>query len=251
MKNIPNLITLANLFAGCLSVILIARGFVTEGAVLIVACSLLDFLDGAAARWLNAYSAIGKQLDSLADLVSFGFAPAAVLFYYLRNSFDSINHQGTLFVLSSAAFLITLCSAVRLARFNLDEKQTDCFTGLPTPANALLIASLPLTLAFADQHTAMHHILSQVTQHSAALLFLTGILSYLLVSPFSMFSLKVRSFSWKGNRTRVVFLTGCIVLLITFGWGALPLFLVFYILLSLIGSFFFPCERNETTSNGQ
>ncbi len=234
MKHIPNTISLINLFMGCLALVFIFESKLVIGAYLILACSLLDYFDGAAARLLNAYSETGKQLDSLADLISFGMAPAGILFYYYKNSIYNLNPEGMYIVLPSLAFLIAVFSALRLARFNVEEESKDYFTGLPTPANALLIASMPLTIHFTNKETFMHTLLMSVTENSFFILFFILLLSFLLISPIRMFSLKIKSLKWKDNRIRIIFLTGCLMLLITFGGAALPLFLIFYILLSAI-----------------
>lgn len=239
MKSIPNVITLLNLYLGCMAVFLILDGSAVTGAILIIVCSILDFLDGAAARVFKAYSDIGKQLDSLADLISFGLAPASIVFHYLSNALHTINPEANLFVLPSLAFFVTVFSALRLARFNTAEEKKDYFTGLPTPANALLIASIPLTLAFAPQGSFSYLMLDNLRNLLVPNLILITVISFLLVSPFKMFSLKVKSLSWKENRIRIIFLAGCIILLITFGWAALPMFMVFYILLSLLWPVFF------------
>lgn len=201
---------------------------------MIVICSILDFLDGAAAKLLKAHSETGKQLDSLADLVSFGLAPAAIIFHYMTNALYMLNQDNPVFVLAYAAFFIAVFSALRLARFNIDTKQKSYFTGLPTPANALLIASIPLTLVLVKPDSGTSNILMALMDNVWFTLSLTFVLSALLVSPFKMFSLKIQNLKWKDNRIRYVFFAVCVILLITFGFAALPLFMIFYILLSLI-----------------
>lgn len=242
MKSIPNIITLLNLFLGCMAVVFILNGNTETGAIVIIVCAILDFLDGAAARIFNAYSEVGKQLDSLADLISFGLAPATILFHYISTTHQSINPEANLFVLPSLAFFITVFSALRLARFNADEESKDYFTGLPTPANALLIASIPLTLAIASPDSISHEVLNILQNKIWPNILIISVLSFLLIAPVKMFSLKVRTLRWKENRIRIFFLAGCIILLITFGWAAMPMFLVFYILLSLLWRVFFSEE---------
>ncbi len=251
MKQIPNIITLLNLLIGCMAVVYILGGKPETGAVMIIACSVLDFLDGAAARILKAYSGIGKQLDSLADLISFGLAPAAIVFYYFSNALQHSNHESNYFVLSGLAFLITAFSALRLAKYNLGEDDKDYFIGLPTPANALLIASIPLTLALADSGTISYKVLNSFSFSVWPNLLLIAILSFLLIAPIKMFSLKVRSFAFKENRIRIVFLAGCIILLITFGWTAMPMFMVFYILLSLLWPVILPMNSEGRQEAGR
>jgi len=234
MKTIPNAITLTNLLLGCIAISFIFSGEPATGAILIVICSILDFLDGAAAKLLKAHSETGKQLDSLADLVSFGLAPAAIIFHYMTNALYMLNQDNPVFVLAYAAFFIAVFSALRLARFNIDTKQKSYFTGLPTPANALLIASIPLTLVLVKPDSGTSNILMALMDNVWFTLSLTFVLSALLVSPFKMFSLKIQNLKWKDNRIRYVFFAVCVILLITFGFAALPLFMIFYILLSLI-----------------
>ncbi len=234
MKNIPNAITLTNLLLGCIAISFIFSGDPATGAILIVICSILDFLDGAAAKLLKAHSETGKQLDSLADLVSFGLAPAAIIFHYMTNALYMLNQDNPVFVLAYAAFFIAVFSALRLARFNIDTEQKSYFTGLPTPANALLIASIPLTLVLVKPDSGTSNILMALMYNVWFILSLTFVLSALLVSPFKMFSLKIRNLKWKDNRIRYVFFAVCVILLITFGFAALPLFMIFYILLSLL-----------------
>jgi CDP-diacylglycerol---serine O-phosphatidyltransferase len=234
MKNIPNAITLTNLFLGCVAIAFIFNNEPTTGAVLIIICAILDFLDGAVASLLKAYSETGKQLDSLADLVSFGLAPAAIIFHYLNNAFYTINPENTNFVWAYAAFIIVVFSALRLARFNIETENKTCFTGLPTPASALFIVSIPLTIALAKPESVIVNVLELLTGQIWFNMAVTISLSALMVSPFKMFSLKIKNFSWKNNRIRYIFLAICIILLITFGLAAIPLFMIFYILLSLI-----------------
>ncbi len=251
MKSIPNIITLLNLFLGCMAVVFIMNGNAETGAMMIIVCAILDFLDGAAARLFNAYSDVGKQLDSLADLISFGLAPATILFHYLSNALQSINPEANLFVLPSLAFFVTIFSALRLARFNTDEEAKDYFTGLPTPANALLIASVPLTLAIAPQESFSYAMLNTLQNILWPNIMLITVLSFLLIAPVKMFSLKVKSLTWKDNRIRIIYLAGCIILLITFGWAAMPMFLVFYILLSLLWPVILPMNSEGRQEAGR
>ncbi len=236
MKWIPNSISLLNLIIGCIAVAIAFGGDLYTAAILTLLCSILDFLDGATARWLNAGSETGKQLDALADLISFGLTPAVVMFIYISNSLYEVNQSGIAFVLSSPAFLITAMSALRLARFSADTEDKSWFTGLPTPANALLIVSVPFVLGITVEG-AIHSFLEIFIQSTPALLIVVLLLSFLLVAPVRMFSLKVRNFGWKDNRIRYIFLACCILLLITFGLSAAPLFLIFYIILSLFDNF--------------
>ncbi len=234
MKHIPNTITLINLFLGCVAIVITLQGQPGVAAVVIGLCALLDFLDGAAARLLRAGSPIGQQLDSLADLVSFGVAPATILFFYLQEAFQKPHPEQPHILLPSLAFLVAVFSGLRLARFNIDEEQQSDFRGLPTPASALLIASIPFVLTYADPDSFVFRLLEALTTKLWFGLGLTLIISWLLVSPVRMFSLKVKSLGWKDNRYIYVFLAGCLLLLVIFGLSGVPLFLIFYLLLSLV-----------------
>ena len=234
MKHIPNTITLINLFLGCVAMVMTFQGQPGVAAVIIGLCALLDFLDGAVARMLGAGSPIGQQLDSLADLVSFGVAPAAILFFYLQEGFQKIQPEHPHILLPSLAFLVAVFSGLRLARFNIDDEQQNDFRGLPTPASALLIASIPFVLTYTDPHNLVFRQLEALTTNVWFILGLTLVISWLLVSPVRMFSLKVKSFAWKDNRYVYVFLAGCLLLLVIFGLPGVPLFLIFYLLLSLV-----------------
>jgi CDP-diacylglycerol--serine O-phosphatidyltransferase len=232
---LPNAITLLNLFTGSVAVAVALDGALHAAALLMLACALLDFLDGFAARALNAYSPLGGQLDSLADLVSFGLLPGAIVLAYLKQSVPFITESETvLFLLPFLGFSLTVFSALRLARFNLDETQRDAFIGLPTPANGLFFASWPLVLAYGPEGGMVTRFASGLTGSAWAMLVLTGLFSWLLVSPLSMFSLKFKTFGWKGNRLRISFLAGSLVLLMVFGWQAAPLIMLFYLILSLL-----------------
>lgn len=238
MKYIPNTLTMVNLFLGCTAVASVFAGFLTTASVLIGLCAVIDFLDGALARWLKAASNIGIQLDALADLVSFGLAPAAILFHYMQAVFLSCKPETAYFVWSLPAFLVTVFSALRLAIFAADQNQPDFFRGLPTPANGLLIASVPFTLAFTSPDHIINTIFVFLTETYWLLLIVTIVLSLMLTAPVKMFSLKTNTFQWADNRIRYIFLAGCLVLLITFGLAAAPLFIIFYIILSLVDHWF-------------
>ena len=242
LKMIPNLITLLNLFLGCVAVTMAFDGHLVNSALLIVICSFLDFLDGTAARMLNARSEIGKQLDSLADLISFGLAPSAIAFTYIYDSLIQENIMSNYGFLSFApymAFVITLLSAVRLARFNIDSRQTTSFIGLPTPANALFFASIPLVIAFADSSGFVYNVLYYITSNTLLLIVLVTVFSWLLVSPIHMFSLKFKNLRLKDNKPRIILLTASLLLFILFGFESFTLIMASYILLSLINHVFF------------
>ncbi len=243
-KHIPNAITLLNLFLGCLAVVAALQGRLADSAILILVCSLLDFLDGFAARIFRAGSPLGQQLDSLADLVSFGLAPAAIVYFYMLTAIGAEGAigagaaiSGLLRHLPLLAFLLAVFSALRLGMFNLDTRQREDFIGLPTPANALFFISLPLVLAFGPESGVITGLIERLTGSVWAMLLLTLLFSWLLVSPIRMFSMKFKGFKPGENMARFLFLGGSLLLAIVFWLQAPPLIMVFYLILSLIFHF--------------
>lgn len=225
MKHLPNFLTCCNLFSGCVATVMALQADYTAAFAFIILGALFDFLDGMAARLLKAFSPIGADLDSLADQVSFGVAPSAMLFSLLGEItlptiFDPIAE-----VVPYLGFLIAIFSALRLAKFNVDTRQTTSFIGLPVPANALFWGSL--IVAYREE--LFSHDLLLVPLFVGILLF-----SYLLVSELPMFSLKFKSLSWKANKVSYSFLLVCIPLIIFFGIGSLAFIILWYILLSAL-----------------
>lgn len=217
---IPNAITLGNLLLGCIGLSFAAWGNLHGAALCIFGAAVLDFLDGFAARLLKAQSAIGKDLDSLADVVSFGVLPAFILFQ-LAASLPGLEYT------EYFVFIIGLASALRLARFNHDTRQTDGFIGLPTPANALLIASLILWLTTSGV-SWMPHIIKWHLFPAAVLL------SYLLLSPIPMMAFKFKSFGWKENQERYLFLIFSLFLLIWHVYLGLAFVILAYVSWSVL-----------------
>ncbi|MFZ4456601.1 MAG: CDP-diacylglycerol--serine O-phosphatidyltransferase [Bacteroidales bacterium] len=225
-KHIPNAITCLNLFAGCVAAVFAFKGELIVAAWLVYLASLFDFLDGFAARGLKAYSAIGKELDSLADMVSFGFVPALVVYKLVEQSLSKDMPFAE--YLPYAAFLIAVFSALRLAIFNLDERQTTSFIGMPTPANGLFWVSLA---AWIEQS----HISTIQTG-----VYIVGIalFSFLLVSNLPMYSLKIKSLSFKANALQFLLLFSGLVLIVAFGFLGISLTIGFYILSSFVVKIF-------------
>ena len=228
-KHIPNFITLLNLLSGCIAIVLIFHKNIYLASCFIGFSFVLDFLDGMLARLLNVKSEIGKQLDSLADLVSFGLVPGFILFHLINE-----NNEMEYFIISNIsfisffAFLIPMFSALRLAKFNIDESQALSFKGLPTPANAILIASFPLIIKFHSDFDCIVNLLQNIW-------FLVGIVliqSFLLVSNISLMALKFTDFSWKNNYLKFILILVSIILIILFKFIAIPIIILFYILLS-------------------
>jgi CDP-diacylglycerol---serine O-phosphatidyltransferase len=238
--NIPNAITCGNLFCGCLALVSAFNNQLQVAAYFVGLAAVLDFFDGFAARMLKANSAIGKDLDSLADMVTFGVVPGAVMFKLISycGSYYTDSIGGSPY-LPYCGFLITIFSAIRLAKFNNDLRQTESFIGVPTPATAIFVCSLPLAYDFSSffnsdtSALAGHFLMNPVN-----LSILAGILSLLMITEFELFSLKFKTFGPRENLLRYVFLAGCILMLITMKMKALPLVIVFYVLLSFVDNIF-------------
>lgn len=217
LRHLPNALTSLNLLCGCLGIISLWQGSVESTVLYVLAACAFDFLDGFAARALHVNSPMGKELDSLADMVSFGLLPSLVMFRMI----DVLSASS---YFPYAAFSLAIFSALRLAKFNVDEKQSDAFIGLPTPANALFITSLVYLTSPWD------FIISQ----DLFLLVITAAFSFLLVAPLEMFALKFKSFSWTGNKLKFTFITLSVLLLGIWQLAALPFVILFYIGLSLV-----------------
>ena len=209
-KHIPNFITCLNLFSGCVATYLAFKGNYQGAFIAILLAAVFDFMDGFAARLLKAYSAMGKELDSLADMVSFGLAPGAIVFSLLTAA--GINEW-----VPFLGFLIPVFSGLRLAKFNIDDRQSSSFLGLPVPANAIFWAGL----VYSFSPFLMNNIWF--------FLILIGVFCFLLVSEIPMFSLKFKNVSWKDNQNQFLFLLGCIVILVIFQLSAFALIITWYI----------------------
>jgi len=263
VKQIPNLLTLSNLLCGCLAIKYAFEWDLVMAAYLVGLAAVFDFLDGFAARLLKVSGEMGKQLDSLADMVSFGVVPGVVMFQmmrtsvYLNNDFVGYDLQW----LSYLAFLIPLFSAYRLAKFNIDTRQTDKFIGLPTPANALFFCSFAMII-FSDNgyvdlsrsvftlkidtiliynepkfdlNGILYHLFFETTILSVCIL----TFSILLISELPLFALKFKNFGWSDNKIRYVFLTISLSMLIIFQVLAIPFIVILYILLSIVNNLIF------------
>jgi CDP-diacylglycerol---serine O-phosphatidyltransferase len=229
-KHIPNFLTCCNLLCGCLGIIVIFEpvGFfgpaylnLIIASFLIFSACIFDFLDGFVARILKVQSPIGKELDSLADMVTFGVLPGFIIYSMLMRNPQIGDY------IPFTALLIPVFSALRLAKFNIDTRQSESFIGVPTPANAILIASLPLILI---QYPAS----SEFILNSYFLIPLSLIMSYLLIAELPLFALKFKNFKWTGNEIRFIFLALSILLLAILKWLGIPLIIFLYIILSLI-----------------
>ena len=227
-KHIPNTITCCNLISGCIATFWAFQSYYIMALLFIVIGAVFDFFDGMSARLLHVSSPIGKELDSLADCITFGFAPSAIVFSKLNELFAlpyTFPNEWVPFL----AFIMAAFSALRLAKFNLDERQALGFIGLPTPANALFWGSLIVGLG--DQIATWPY---------AFWLILLGtfISSYLLVSEIPMFALKFKTWGWKGNEIKYIFLLTCIPLLLLLGVSGLAAIIAWYVILSVINNMY-------------
>ncbi|PIE86180.1 MAG: CDP-diacylglycerol--serine O-phosphatidyltransferase [Bacteroidia bacterium] len=241
--SLPNILTSMNIVCGTIAVIisLSMPERMAYSALFILIGSVFDFLDGMLARLTKSFSSIGKDLDSLADMITFGLAPGMIVFQLLASTFsisnpdfslDKINFLQALVLCT--AFIVPVFSALRLAKFNIDTRQSESFIGLATPANALLISSLPVALAFNPEIKW----LSSLILNFYLLIPLVVVLSLLLISEIPMFSLKFKNLRVRDNKIRYIFIGLLIVLLITLKTIAFPLIICVYILLSVLNNVF-------------
>jgi len=223
-KHIPNTITCLNLISGCIATYWAFQGNYELALLFIVIGAVFDFFDGMVARLLHVSSPIGKELDSLADDITFGFAPSAIVFSFLV---PLTSHLSPL--TPYLAFIMAAFSALRLAKFNLDERQAMGFIGLPTPANALFWGAL--IVGMGDKMTSLPY---------AEYAILAGIFisSWLLVAEIPMFALKFKTWGWKGNEVKFIFLITCIPLLLLLEVSGLAAIIAWYVILSIANSYF-------------
>lgn len=250
-ENIPNAITSFNLLCGCLSVAASFDGYPSTAAIFIFAAAGFDFFDGFAARILKVQSEMGKQLDSLADIISFGVAPTIILVMLLRSSLNV--YYASTFLAAGAKtvqyfpFVLVIFSAMRLAKFNVDKRQYDSFIGVPTPANGIFIASLPLIiqsnnstlfpgLAFIPGHNPIAEFFSALAYTPSIIFGYSVIMSYLLVSEIPLFALKFKNLSWEENKIKFIFLILSLLLFFVLNVTAIPIIIILYIVLSFINN---------------
>lgn len=238
-KHIPNFITSLNLASGFIAIIYASNGDLKTASWLIVAAMVFDFLDGFSARIVKAYSEIGKELDSLADVVSFGVAPGFIIYQLLNDSMTLISptivNSGNIFLIFSFLIpsLIPVCAALRLAKFNIDTTQSTSFKGLPTPANALAVVSIVI-----GEHYSDAEIFTNITSSPAAIIILTIVLSLLMVSRIPLLSLKIKSLKLKGNEGRYIMVLLILLSLVILGPAAISLIIPIYIIASLFSLLF-------------
>ena len=239
-KQIPNLFTLLNLLSGIIAVMVALSGRLVLASFFVFLGIFFDFFDGFFARKFKVEGELGKQLDSLADMVTSGVAPGIVMFQLLlfatqEQYFMSLMQSGQIennlliFLIPSIGLIIPLASAYRLANFNIDERQTSSFIGLPTPALAIFVLSLPLILHYSDQQFFINLI------HNKYMLISVTILgSYLLNAEIPLFSLKFKNYSWASNKVKYIFILLTIILLFSLKTVAIPLIIILYVTLSII-----------------
>ena len=232
-KHIPNFITTLNLFSGCIGIIVALQYRVDYAAYFIALAALFDFMDGMAARLLHVKSEIGKELDSLADVVSFGVLPGIIIYQLMAHSPNTPAYGSFLSIFSLLALIIPILSAVRLAKFNLDTRQTTSFIGLPVPANALFLGSLPLIKMQAGYNDSLSW-LTAITDNYYVLAIIAIGMSLLLVSEIPLISLKFRNLKFAENKPQFILVAFSVIAFALFTFAAIPLIILAYILLSLV-----------------
>jgi len=220
-KHIPNTITCCNLISGCVATYWAFLADYELALLFIIIGAVFDFFDGMTARLLHVSSPIGKELDSLADDITFGFAPSAIIFDFLKQNAAQLPWH----YMAYLAFVMAAFSALRLAKFNLDERQSMGFIGLPTPANALFWGALIV---------GSEEWLASSPYYIYGVLALMFVSCWLLVAEIPMFALKFKSWAWKGNEIKYVFILSCIPLLLLLGVSGLAAIIAWYILLSIL-----------------
>lgn len=224
-SHIPNFVTCSNLFSGCIASVMAFQGDYQSAILFIILGAVFDFFDGMLARLFNVSGPLGKELDSLADDITFGFAPSAIVFSLFKEVHYPSFLEPIATYLPYTAFIIAIFSALRLGKFNIDPRQSSSFIGLPTPANALFWGSLVV---------GEYSFLTSETFNALYLLMLVLLMSWLLIAEIPMFSLKFKDLSWKSNQTSYLFLLVSIPLLFIFQASGFAAVILWYILLSFI-----------------
>lgn len=231
-KYIPNFITGLNAVSGCIAVYMAFNGLYVQASIFIFIGALFDFFDGMSARLLNAYSDMGKELDSLSDMISFGFAPAAIAYALLSDAtqmdltelFDGNLKAAVLLI----PFIMVMFSGLRLAKFNIDTRQTTSFIGVPTPANAILWASFPIILKYGDIEW-----IKELINNEFFIIILSLFMAPMLTAEIPMFSFKMKSLHLKDNYTRYIFLLTTVILVAVVGISFMAFMIPMYVLFSI------------------
>ena len=224
-KHIPNTLTSCNLISGCIAIVFALSANYTMALTFIVVGAVFDFFDGMSARLLGVSSPIGKELDSLADGVTFGVAPSSMIYTLLLTLSKSGWNETLAFAVPYVAFVMAAFSALRLAKFNLDERQTTSFIGLPTPANALFWGALIV---------GNENVFDENSYYIYLLIILVFVSSWLLVAEIPMFALKFKHWGWRDNKVKYVFLISCLPILLIFGISGISVIIAWYICLSFL-----------------
>ena len=224
-RHIPNFVTACNLFSGCIAAVMAFQANYEAAILFIILGATFDFFDGMLARLFHVSGPLGKELDSLADDITFGFAPSVIVFSLFKEVQYPALMQSMTDIFPYTAFIIAVFSALRLGKFNIDPRQSSSFIGLPTPANALFWGSLVV---------GGHSFLISDAFNALYLFVLVLLMSYLLVAELPMFSLKFKNLSWKDNKISYIFLLVCIPLLVIFRISGFAAIILWYILLSLL-----------------
>ena len=225
-KHIPNIITLGNLYCGSIATIFAVQENFELAALFVVLGIVFDFFDGFAARLLNVSGELGKQMDSLADMVTSGVVPGIIMYHLLDNASSGIP------ALKYFGLLLTLGACYRLAKFNIDTRQSDSFIGLPTPAMSLFIISLPLI-----QEYTTYEFASYLISNHYFLLVITLLLTYIMNAELPLFSLKFKNYNFKNNVVKYLFLIASSTLLFSVKYIAIPLVILLYVFLSMISNY--------------
>lgn len=230
-KHIPNLLTLGNLLCGTIATIFAVEGNFTAAALFVIAGILFDFLDGFVARLLKVSGELGKQLDSLADMVTSGVVPGVIMFNMIHNnSFDTLNLFDDSFLeVALLGLLLTLGACYRLAKFNLDTRQSDSFIGLPTPAMSLFVISLPLI-----QQSSEIEFVQNLISNNYFLIIITLLLTYIMNAEIPLFSLKFKNYSFQKNWIIYAFLLFSLLLILLLNYLSIPIIIMLYVILSLV-----------------
>ncbi len=241
-KHIPNLLTLGNLFCGTIATIFAVQGDFKGAAIFVVIGIFFDFFDGFAARLLNVSGELGKQLDSLADMVTSGVVPGIIMFkmiiinseFHLNGimNWTSLNNKPSIFSIGLIGLLLTLGACYRLAKFNIDTRQSDSFIGLPTPAMSLFVISLPLIQEYSTIEFAQN-----LMTNNYFLIGVTLALTYLMNAELPLFSLKFKGYSIKNNIVKYLFLLVSLLMIVFLKYISIPLIIIFYVLLSVVTNY--------------
>jgi CDP-diacylglycerol--serine O-phosphatidyltransferase len=239
---IPNLLTAGNLVGGILAIIFALTGRIDIAPWCIFASAVFDFLDGFAARLLKVQNDLGKQLDSLADMVTFGVAPGIMIMVMISSWDEGVNMFTALSFkenteLMGVGFIIPVFALFRLAKFNLDTRQTSSFIGVPTPATTLFFAVIPLlVISGMTGDVKWQHEMATILIHPIFLTISSVVMSILMLVELPLFAMKFKTFGWKGNEIKFIFLTICIGLFATLLFWSIPLIIILYIILSVINN---------------